>query len=185
MTSEVGVVMTELLEIGAGAGIRVLPLTADRVSIGRNDDNDLIISHDSTVSRNHAVLEKAEGRWRIRDLRSRNGTYVNGARVTGSAAVTPGDRLKIGNTSVKFVEEAPAISPVLETMQSDAQGLVGPRLTHREEEILRLVGEGCTDAAIAETLTISLKTVHSHLDRIRDKTGARRRADLTRLALTL
>jgi DNA-binding CsgD family transcriptional regulator len=36
---------------------------------------------------------------------------------------------------------------------------------------------------IAERLYISVSTVRSHLDRIRDKTGSRRRADLTRLAL--
>jgi DNA-binding NarL/FixJ family response regulator len=47
-----------------------------------------------------------------------------------------------------------------------------------------LVAEGLTDAQIAERLVISLRTVRSHLDRIRTKTGARRRADLTRLATT-
>jgi DNA-binding NarL/FixJ family response regulator len=56
-------------------------------------------------------------------------------------------------------------------------------LSTRESEILSLLSEGETDAEIAEKLFISVRTVHSHLDRIRDKTGRRRRADLTRLAL--
>lgn len=56
-------------------------------------------------------------------------------------------------------------------------------LTDREREILKLVAEGETDADIARHLFISISTVRSHLDRIRDKTGRRRRADLTRLAL--
>jgi DNA-binding NarL/FixJ family response regulator len=56
-------------------------------------------------------------------------------------------------------------------------------ITAREQEILELVAGGETDQDIAEQLTISVRTVHSHLDRIRDKTGARRRADLTRLAI--
>jgi DNA-binding NarL/FixJ family response regulator len=56
-------------------------------------------------------------------------------------------------------------------------------LTKRELEILSLVAEGETDADIAGQLYISIRTVRSHLDRIRDKTGRRRRADLTRLAL--
>jgi Bacterial regulatory proteins, luxR family len=43
---------------------------------------------------------------------------------------------------------------------------------------------GRTNAQIAAELYISVRTVSSHLDRIRDKTGCRRRADLTRLALT-
>lgn len=56
-------------------------------------------------------------------------------------------------------------------------------LTKREREILSLVAEGETDADIATALYISIRTVRSHLDRIRDKTGRRRRADLTRLAM--
>jgi DNA-binding NarL/FixJ family response regulator len=56
-------------------------------------------------------------------------------------------------------------------------------ITAREREILELVAGGETDQDIAEQLTISVRTVHSHLDRIRDKTGSRRRADLTRLAI--
>ena len=43
---------------------------------------------------------------------------------------------------------------------------------------------GATNAQIADWLFISVRMVGSHLDRVRDKTGARRRADLTRLALT-
>jgi len=58
-----------------------------------------------------------------------------------------------------------------------------PRLSPREQELIALVASGRTDTQIAEQLYISVRTVRSHLDRIRDKTGCRRRADLTRLAL--
>ena len=57
------------------------------------------------------------------------------------------------------------------------------RLTAREKEILALVAAGERDTDIAEELFISVRTVRSHLDRIRDKTGYRRRPDLTRLAI--
>ena len=56
-------------------------------------------------------------------------------------------------------------------------------LTDRERELVTLVAQGRTNAQIAAQLFISIRTVSSHLDRIRDKTGYRRRADLTRLAL--
>ena len=60
----------------------------------------------------------------------------------------------------------------------------GPgNLSARERELVTLVARGRTDAQIAAELFISIRTVRSHLDRIRDKTGCRRRADLTRLAL--
>jgi predicted ATPase/DNA-binding CsgD family transcriptional regulator len=59
----------------------------------------------------------------------------------------------------------------------------GP-LSARERELVTLVAQGRTNAQIAAQLYISVRTVSSHLDRIRDKTGCRRRVDLTRLALT-
>jgi len=57
-------------------------------------------------------------------------------------------------------------------------------LSARERELVTLVAQGRTDAQIAAQLSISVRTVRSHLDRIRDKTGCRRRADLTCLALS-
>ena len=57
------------------------------------------------------------------------------------------------------------------------------KLSVRERELVTLVAQGRTNAQIAAQLYISVRTVGSHLDRIRDKTGCRRRADLTRLAL--
>ena len=57
-------------------------------------------------------------------------------------------------------------------------------LSAREQELVTLVAQGRTNAQIAAQLFISVRTVSTHLDRIRDKTGCRRRADLTRLALS-
>jgi DNA-binding NarL/FixJ family response regulator len=56
-------------------------------------------------------------------------------------------------------------------------------LTAREQEVLALVANGATDQAVARRLSIAVATVRSHLDRIRDKTGRRRRSDLTRYAI--
>jgi predicted ATPase/DNA-binding CsgD family transcriptional regulator len=64
-----------------------------------------------------------------------------------------------------------------------ASSLNADKLSSRERELVCLVAQGRTDAQIATELYISLSTVRSHLDRIRDKTGCRRRADLTRMAL--
>jgi DNA-binding NarL/FixJ family response regulator len=76
--------------------------------------------------------------------------------VRGDAAVVPG----------RPVRELAAISP-------------------REREVLRELAKGRTDQEIAVTLGISVRTVQSHLDRIREKTKRRRRAELTVLALEL
>jgi DNA-binding CsgD family transcriptional regulator len=58
------------------------------------------------------------------------------------------------------------------------------QLSTRERELVTLVAQGRTNAQIAAQLSISVRTVGSHLDRIRAKTGCRRRADLTQLTLT-
>jgi DNA-binding CsgD family transcriptional regulator len=64
-----------------------------------------------------------------------------------------------------------------------AAASAGGELTGRERELVTLVAQGHTNAEIAAQLFISIRTVSSHLDRIRHKTGYGRRADLTRLAL--
>ena len=66
--------------------------------------------------------------------------------------------------------------------QATADGSAGP-LSEREREIVALLAGGATDAQIAERLFLSVNTVRSHLERIRDKTGARRRAELVRYAI--
>jgi predicted ATPase/DNA-binding CsgD family transcriptional regulator/DNA-binding XRE family transcriptional regulator len=68
--------------------------------------------------------------------------------------------------------------------QPQAPGPGRGKLSARERELVTLVAQGATNAQIAAQLAISVRTVGTHLDRIRDKTGCRRRADLTRLALT-
>ena len=80
----------------------------------------------------------------------------------------------------------PATAAEFATMLTAAGPQEQPRaaqLTPRERELVTLVAQGRTNAQIAGQLYISVRTVSSHLDRIRDKTGCRRRADLTRLAL--
>jgi len=58
-----------------------------------------------------------------------------------------------------------------------------PLLGDREHEVLRLVAGGSTDKEIAQILYISPRTVQNHLTRVREKTGLRRRAELTRWAM--
>ena len=77
------------------------------------------------------------------------------------------------------------VRPDADRPRPAAADAAGPgKLSARERELVTLVAQGRTDAQIAAELYISIRTVRSHLDRIRDKTGCRRRADLTRLALS-
>lgn len=68
------------------------------ISIGRAPSCSISIPDDSFVSTMHARLFQSDGASWVEDLRSTNGTYLNGARVTGTQAITKGDRLQIGST---------------------------------------------------------------------------------------
>ena len=75
------------------------------------------------------------------------------------------------------------VSPTLASFLLRAERTaVTYHLTPRERDVLALVAAGEKDQDIADQLFIAITTVHSHLERIRDKTGARRRAALTNLA---
>ena len=73
----------------------MLPVGARVTLLGRAPDCDCVLS-DETVSRQHAALRHHEGSWFLRDLRSTNGTRVNGSRVLDEVEVRPGDRVTFG-----------------------------------------------------------------------------------------
>lgn len=79
------------------------------------------------------------------------------------------------------------VSPILAAfvLNSSRERQAGPRieLSAQEKRVLSLVAAGERDADIAEEMAISIRTVRSYLDRIRDKTGRRRRPELTRFAI--
>lgn len=71
------------------------------IRIGRLPDNDVTLSWDREVSRHHAHLEWDGGRWWLRD-RSRNGSFVNGVRITAPESLGDGDVVLAGKTAVTF-----------------------------------------------------------------------------------
>ena len=75
---------------GADPRLPVLALPDESMSIGRAPDCDCLLTEPS-VSRRHAQLRRDGERWLLRDLGSRNGTRLNGARVTEEIEVRPGD----------------------------------------------------------------------------------------------
>jgi ABC-type multidrug transport system ATPase subunit/pSer/pThr/pTyr-binding forkhead associated (FHA) protein len=73
-----------------------------RLRIGRGEENDIVVD-DLSVSRQHAVMRLLGGRFEIRDLKSANGTFVNGRRV-GSATLDDGDLVEIGRHEFRFTD---------------------------------------------------------------------------------
>ena len=77
---------------GAGIGARYL-LDAAQTKLGRDMSNEIILD-DITVSRSHALITKSNG-YRLKDLGSLNGSYVNAVAVKESV-INPGDEIQIG-----------------------------------------------------------------------------------------
>ncbi len=155
-------------------------LEGKTVRLGRDPANDLALQADPKISRAHAELRDRDGQWILVDLGSSNGTKVNDRRVE-QHPLRHGDRIQLGRTTILFTTDDDP-NPT----EPDTRALAkAPDLSERERQILALVALGLTDRQIGQRLFISPSTVRSHLDRIGKKTGLRRRAELTRLAVDL
>ena len=108
---------------GERAG-EAVPLSDDGVQIGRRPQNDLVLA-DEKCSGRHAEVVFEDGGWVLRDLESRNGTLLDGKRVT-ELALTAFDEFTIGRTRLRFQE--PGATPPAEELQIqrlDASALAG------------------------------------------------------------
>jgi predicted ATPase len=80
---------------------------ASPVTIGRRPDNDIALSWDSEVSRSHAHLVRTDDGWALVDDGSRNGSFLNGERLTRQRPVSDGDVFRFGDTVVLFRAPVP------------------------------------------------------------------------------
>ena len=72
------------------------------LSIGRLEDNDIVITDDSFISSHHARIEvRPEGVWVV-DLQSTNGSFLNGQRLASERSVRKGDRIQVGSTVLEM-----------------------------------------------------------------------------------
>ncbi len=153
---------TLLIIQGTDQGAR-FEIQAAEVGLGRGAHNELRI-HDTEASRSHAVLSPAEGTYLLTDLRSANGTYVNGRPVTRQL-LTHGDRIQIGRTILLYA--APESSSVLQQLV-DRIDLVPE---HDPEDRANIVGEASPQEADA-LVTLSQSAALQSSDRSLQQTLA-------------
>jgi phosphoserine phosphatase RsbU/P len=91
--------MLNLVVVDA-SGRRSVSVPSGPFTIGRSSDTQLQLN-DQHVSRRHAELIQDGAAWRVRDLGSRGGTFVNDTKVD-EAALKPGDRIRIGDTELRI-----------------------------------------------------------------------------------
>lgn len=96
---------------------------AEPFTIGRSRETcDMVLSGDPLVSSRHADLRAVDGRWLLTDLRSTNGTWVNGARLVHSAVVGPGDRVRFGDQDFILINGT-SLPPADITAEPDTERL--------------------------------------------------------------
>lgn len=98
-------------------GTQIFSLQKPVVNIGRRADNDLIIE-DQRVSRIHAQLRWAKGRYILFDLDSAGGTWINDVRVN-QAALSPGDVISLAGVPLVFGIEEESADPTQELVYQD------------------------------------------------------------------
>jgi adenylate cyclase len=111
---------TPYLLLRTDSGTRRLPLTgASYWTIGRSEDNNFVLP-DRWISRNHAMLQSMEtGEFYLIDLGSRNGSFVNGRRVSIPITLQNGDHLTFGQTELEFY--CPSVAPDEDTAGMDSK----------------------------------------------------------------
>lgn len=171
-------------------GRDVVSLVAGRMVIGGAEECDLVVD-DPTISNAHAVLELVSSVWVVRDLGSRNGTFVNSQRIGSDKVLRSGDELRLGQT--RLVLRGSSRGARRTTALADP-----PRITDRERDVLielcrpLAAGGAFTEPAsvkeIATTLSVSQAAVKQHLANLFTKfdvdEGDHRRARLANAALT-
>jgi serine phosphatase RsbU (regulator of sigma subunit) len=84
--------------------VRRVPLEKDSYSLGRAHSNDLCYPDDASLSRKHLLLEQGDDGWSVTDLGSKNGTVLNGSRLSGKSMLQAGDRIIVGQLSISCTD---------------------------------------------------------------------------------
>ncbi len=182
-----------------GLYVVALDQHASELSLGRRDGMDVSIPWDAEVSGVHAELRRLGEEWTVADDGlSRNGTFLNGERISGRQRLRPGDRLLLGGTIIVYCQNAAESS---ETTVDSGTLPELPSISETQRRILialcRPYGEGgqfpvpASNQQIAREVFLGIDAVKRHLRTLFGRFGLgelpqnQKRARLAELALRL
>jgi hypothetical protein len=147
---------------------QLVTLAGDRALLGRAPGADVEIAWDLRVSGVHAHLERRGPRWVIEDDgMSRNGTFINGARIMGQRTLKDEDVIQVGDTLLGFRDPGPPV-PATITVPTVKRPQISPAQRRVLIALCRpLLGDEssapATNEQIARHLVLSLPAVKGHL----------------------
>ena len=97
--------MAKIVVMFKGKPIREVAVGKDGIKVGRDADNEIQIDNPA-VSRHHAEIYRQDYAFYIEDMKSTNGTLLNGAHLNWKRALKHNDKINIGKHTLVFVEEA-------------------------------------------------------------------------------
>ena len=98
--------MPELIVQERGGLQRRVHVASERFVIGKKATNDLVLDRPA-ISREHCAILVRDGQYYLRDLNSRNGTYLDGRRITTDTLLTDGAQIHLGDFLLIFRSEPP------------------------------------------------------------------------------
>ncbi len=99
--------------------MKTVPLTGERLSFGRSSAAELSFPEDAGLSRQHFAFELQGEDWTIKDLGSKNGTFVNNIPLKAQLILKPGDRITAGHLVIVFSPEAENAAPGVVVFEGD------------------------------------------------------------------
>jgi len=165
---------------------RSVPLTGQRVSLGRTSDNDLPFPEEPILSRRHLAIDYDGSNWWVEDLGSKNGTSFNGEPLSGRRVFKLGDRVGAGRLTLLLVDPNLSDTAANVVFEEDLnQTVYTPSSITTSLE--RVVGRGAggLEAALRSTALAGTPRVKALLDAGRELAGHRPLKELFRVILDL
>jgi pSer/pThr/pTyr-binding forkhead associated (FHA) protein len=158
-----------------------IPIDKGETQIGRSTECDLILQAPS-VSRIHGIIKVFGDGVYLKDLGSRNGTYINGVRIVDEKKLNINDIIRFGELEfcLRELEEGDEKTQIDMEKQQETDFIHLYGLSSREEEVLYLLIKGLKTKEIARRLFISQGTAKNHVLSIYAKTDCHSRIEIAR-----
>ena len=165
------------LELWSGRGMdRVVTLSEVSLTIGSDPESADLALDDPAVSRVHALLDRFGSTWLVLDLGSRNGTHLNGKRLTGQRRLRDRDEILTGRTRLVYRDGTDNHRPLTDALEPPPADLT--RMEHKVlVELCRpllshnIFQPPASVREIADRLYIGKNAVQAHLSNLYDKFG--------------